>query len=401
MGTASCQSNFEGPQAERCNDVDDDCDGLVDEEFEVGVPCTNGIGQCGVIGQANCTEDELGVRCSAAVREPRTENCNDIDDDCDGTVDEDFAVGETCEIGQGECVRNGLLGCSANGELTCDAPIGMPIDEACNRLDDDCDGEIDEKACSESLLRHCNPILLWRTGFDGDPLPIEASSCEAVENNPEYQCTSPTGAEGFGLIQIPFVPNAVPMGYGFGVGLSCGDDLPQILSDVLLNDCRVYFGWHLNGVHETSSASTLGACPQEFEGPGEDERSWCSSSAINGNLGGLEFRRLIAGGDGFGVNLHCQQTRNDSDNRLIRTLINRELSFDLLWMKSDSTQIDETPIDGSECVWFASSPTLDRTCASEPAGSGFGIIQIGSPSSFSRPADDIIGIRLRIREVPQ
>jgi predicted Zn-dependent peptidase len=76
---------------ERCNSMDDDCDGSIDE----GV--LNACGRCG---------------------EPPLETCNLVDDDCDGSIDE--GVVNAC----GRC-----------GQLPA---------ESCNGNDDDCDGKVDE-----------------------------------------------------------------------------------------------------------------------------------------------------------------------------------------------------------------------------------------------------------------
>ena len=43
---------------ETCNSVDDDCDGLTDEDYFVGVPC-DGVGECG-LGKLECAGTEIG-----------------------------------------------------------------------------------------------------------------------------------------------------------------------------------------------------------------------------------------------------------------------------------------------------------------------------------------------------
>ena len=46
-GTLICVSDWQ-PQQEMCNGLDDDCDGSVDEDFpELGNPCTGGEGCTG------------------------------------------------------------------------------------------------------------------------------------------------------------------------------------------------------------------------------------------------------------------------------------------------------------------------------------------------------------------
>ena len=76
---------------EECNGVDDDCDGKTDETFRLGAPCRTGIGACTSEGQTVCDSDG-GVVCDAAEMPPVEELCNSVDDDCDGQTDETFLI---------------------------------------------------------------------------------------------------------------------------------------------------------------------------------------------------------------------------------------------------------------------------------------------------------------------
>ncbi len=70
---------------ERCNALDDDCDGQTDEGI-VPQPTTCGIGGCARTGQAECVGGVVRDTCTPGT--PTAEICNGIDDDCDGTTDE-------------------------------------------------------------------------------------------------------------------------------------------------------------------------------------------------------------------------------------------------------------------------------------------------------------------------
>ncbi len=80
---------------------------------------------------------KIQARLSQALRVSIKEMCNNIDDDCDKLIDEDL-VDIPCETACGQ----GLNSCIEGKWTMCDARL--PIDELCNSFDDDCDGEIDE-----------------------------------------------------------------------------------------------------------------------------------------------------------------------------------------------------------------------------------------------------------------
>ena len=134
------------PQAEICDGLDNDCNGQTDEPFQTGLPCTAGMGLCLGIGTWVCTEDQLTARCNAVAGASVCERCgNGLDDDCDGEIDEGFDLGQSCVMGVGACRVEGVLRCADDGLTSiCTATPGAPASEICNGVDDDCDGQVDE-----------------------------------------------------------------------------------------------------------------------------------------------------------------------------------------------------------------------------------------------------------------
>ena len=92
----------------------------------------------GVLGSEDCDDTAPLVHPGAP------EVCNGADDDCDGAVDEDFGLGATCTVGVGACEATGHVGCAADGSPSCDAVSAAPSEEACDAVDNDCDGQTDE-----------------------------------------------------------------------------------------------------------------------------------------------------------------------------------------------------------------------------------------------------------------
>jgi hypothetical protein len=171
------------PQNEVCNDLDDDCDLAIDE----------------------------GLQCEVNDCTPRgAELCNGEDDDCDGKLDErDPALGRECGENRGAC-RPGNTRCIA-GTLQCVGDIAPQL-EQCNGIDDDCDGEIDNMApcpdptaCIEGACR--NPcggsefscpvgLLCVRSSVDETDycLPRACALCRSNERCIDDVCVDPCDA---------------------------------------------------------------------------------------------------------------------------------------------------------------------------------------------------------------
>ncbi len=75
---------------ERCNGLDDDCNGSADETYtDLGDACTAGIGECEAGGFTVCNATQDGTVCNAVPDAPGLEVCgNGLDDNCNGTTDE-------------------------------------------------------------------------------------------------------------------------------------------------------------------------------------------------------------------------------------------------------------------------------------------------------------------------
>ncbi|MCC6624264.1 MAG: hypothetical protein IT385_23635, partial [Deltaproteobacteria bacterium] len=135
------------PAPETCNYVDDDCDSATDEDFgTLFASCSAGRGVCVRYGFEVCNAAGDDTECNAVAGPEGVESCNGLDDDCDGLTDELFpGKGDVCQAGLGVCARFGTKVCNGGGTaLECSASEGPSSDEACDLLDNDCDGQTDE-----------------------------------------------------------------------------------------------------------------------------------------------------------------------------------------------------------------------------------------------------------------
>ncbi len=91
---------------------------------------------------------------------PAPEACDGLDNDCNGSTDDGLGLGTACTAGLGACSEAGVYACDGVGGVECDAVPGVPGIESCDLIDDDCDGDTDEDAASDAST--------WYIGYGGD-----------------------------------------------------------------------------------------------------------------------------------------------------------------------------------------------------------------------------------------
>jgi hypothetical protein len=188
---------------ERCNGVDDDCDGDIDEDDATDTITWyadadgDGYGDAASTTLAcdepsgftdddsDCDDSDGGIHPAAA------ELCDGIDNDCDGLVDDDDASVSGGATWYVDADADGF-GNASYGTTACDQPAGYVADntdcrdgdasafpggvELCDGVDNDCDGSVDESAADAAT---------WYADADGDGHGDGGVSTSA--------CTAPSG----------------------------------------------------------------------------------------------------------------------------------------------------------------------------------------------------------------
>jgi hypothetical protein len=143
-------------------------------EGDQTVACGSDVGTCKK-GVSTCVDGLFGP-CEGAT-DPTAELCNGLDDNCDGTIDDGFHIGEACDGPDTDLCPDDVMTC--NG-----CSMGPNKVELCNGLDDNCNGIID----ADCEVGDCKPTLVVTGSTPSSPncidFPVEKGSTGLIQ----YPC---------------------------------------------------------------------------------------------------------------------------------------------------------------------------------------------------------------------
>ena len=252
---------------ELCDAVDNDCNGVVDDDASVDAgewfrdadgdgwgSETESVFACSAPGGfvsavGDCNDG------SAIINPESTEICNMIDDNCDGAVDEGFSVETYYRDSDGD-----TYGDSSEPIVSCLPVAGFSttagdcddseywsnpgLSELCDEIDNDCDGVVDEDLvftdfvpdadgdgfgdASGPVVTDCVPpegfVIDTTDCDDGNPTvnPASVESCNGLDDNcdgsidegmPEYTYYADEDSDGFGVPESTVTACDLPPGY--------------------------------------------------------------------------------------------------------------------------------------------------------------------------------------------
>ena len=228
---------------EYCNSIDDNCDGVIDEDSAVDAATWHSDDDDDSYGDAAsptsaCTQpagyvgDNTDCDDTRAETNPgASEYCNSIDDDCNGAFDDDYATDAAIWYSDAD---SDSFGDADSPTSACTQPAGHVADntdcddtdsttfpgaeETCDGADDNCDDEVDEDSAVDAATffadsdadTYGNPSVTWAAcaapaGYvtdssdcddsDSDSNPGADETCDGADNNCDGEVDEDTAVD--------------------------------------------------------------------------------------------------------------------------------------------------------------------------------------------------------------
>ncbi len=318
-----CQPGNGGVEA--CNGADDDCDGRTDEGYDLLSDATH----CGVCGRACVTPDatprcdagdcrvgecapgfhdldgfaENGCEYACFPTNAGVEACDGVDNDCDGVVDDGYDL----QADPAHCGRCGNACARPMAQWICDA--GRCAFQGCDAGFVDLDGA-PETGCEYACVPSGDEVC------DGDDDDCDGAldegtlnACGACGPTPDEVCNGADddcdGRTDEGVLNACGACGAVPAETCNGVDDDCNGatDDHGVCGPFVQARCRLFVGWADEERGPDGAVPTWSTCPGADRQTGGDVR--CAGTRRDGRFAKLDLFGDVNGDDEVAVAFYC------------------------------------------------------------------------------------------------
>ena len=189
--------------SEICDGIDNNCDNTIDEGFDLNTDLNN-CGACSNVCSGSCQGGVCFSVCGNGVVEDG-EECDDGNTTDGDGCQADCTLPVTCSDGTpagdsrpcdgpdtDQCV-NGIQTCNSDGQFGECVETVTDIVEICNGIDDDCDGDTDEGACSGTGAFSIKPAATYTCSFGLFDLNVQNFSFQDIGGSSIQVTGTPSG----------------------------------------------------------------------------------------------------------------------------------------------------------------------------------------------------------------
>ncbi len=369
---------------EVCDQRDNDCDGQIDEGYDLDSDPAH-CGRCGTFcARPNATwlcvqgacvfegcglgfhelDGDVETGCEYACRLDGAEACDGEDDDCDGRIDE--------------------------GTLNACGQCGPAPAEVCDGVDNDCNGTVDDApVCGPFVQTRCRLFIGW-ADRDRGPNGVSDSwaGCPGVAENPggDPRCVSTDGAGSFVRLDLLGDVNDDDE---VGLALRCdGGDRPD-LNDYVQRHCAVFLG-HADVSRGVDTSNRWGPIPDALVGDDGSLRG--TSTGFDGRFRALRLVGDVDENDDWGVAWICRDPQDPARAAALQA----SAAVFMAWADRNSGPANRYAPTWGPCPALPAGTSGPQRCTSSRGDGLFHRLDLNGIAGDVN-GDDDVGFALRAR----